>query len=729
MKYIKYLIVVFVLCNATSFAQEEVDTAIFKRWFFSMKRIARLTAAEKDYNAIEYYKYYINHKPTWPNYIFAKPKVTFELADAYRKANDYKNAEHYYKQAYDLKPKKLIKALYYQGVMQKMLGDITAAKETLEKYKKNSKFDKSPGAAARKKLVKIQILGIDSMNLFTNKGSSLEITHLDTSINKAYMDVSPILYDKNSFIYVSLKADTLLYFKRTSQFTNFQYAPFKTDTALELRKPLPDPLPPLTRFYMGNRHKDVWTDSMPFNDSFNVDSSNVENGCFNAEKDKFFFTLKEYDPQIQKKLHRIYVSKKVDGAWQIPVKLPDVINIPGFNATMPAIGYESSTEAEVLYFCSDKKGSKGGYDIWYSNYDEAKKKYSNPKNAGSKINTVGDELTPFYDNVNKILYFSSDGWPGMGGLDIFKSFGETAKLSAPSNLKAPINTHVDDIYYIVNEKGDEGFLSSNRKPSIALKHEYCCFDLYQHKKTLHLAIDLFVYKSDKKHEIKEVFDHNKNEYVTRTTMDSTVVKLFVLNDSNSGGEIFVREIPVDKNGQLLLTLEEDEKYRFVVSRPGYFSNAFEFSTKKMIKSDTIFQPVGLHNISKQPIVIPNIYYEYDKANLTPESTITIDTTIYKILVENPDIIAEIGSHTDARGSDEYNIVLSQKRAESVVNYLISKKIDPKRLRAKGYGETRFIAPNDKPDGSDDPEGRQKNRRTEFRIIGQIDKYSEIIYTE
>jgi peptidoglycan-associated lipoprotein len=296
-------------------------------------------------------------------------------------------------------------------------------------------------------------------------------------------------------------------------------------------------------------------------------------------------------------------------------------------------------------------------------------------------------------------------------------------------LRAPINTHVHDIYYVLHSKGDEGFISSNREGSIALKHQYCCFDLYEHKKTVHLAIDLLVYKSENKHNIKNVFDHNKDDYNDKTIIDSTELKLYLVSDSLSGEDILIKQIPIDKRGKLLLKLEQNEKYRFIISRPGYFANGFEFSTKNMTISDTIFQPVGLHNLSKQPIVIPNIYYEYDKANLTTESTATIDTTIYKILIENPHIIAEIGSHTDARGSDDYNIVLSQKRAESVVNYLISKNIDPKRLRAKGYGETKFIAPNEKPNGSDDPEGRQRNRRTEFRIVGTIDKYSEIIYTE
>ncbi len=121
--------------------------------------------------------------------------------------------------------------------------------------------------------------------------------------------------------------------------------------------------------------------------------------------------------------------------------------------------------------------------------------------------------------------------------------------------------------------------------------------------------------------------------------------------------------------------------------------------------------------------------EFDKAGLTENSTITIDTTLLEILEENPEIIIEIGSHTDSRGTDSYNETLSQRRAESVVRYLIGKGVQESRLQAKGYGETQHIAPNENPDGSDNPEGRALNRRTEFRIVGKLKGVSEIIYTK
>ena len=132
-------------------------------------------------------------------------------------------------------------------------------------------------------------------------------------------------------------------------------------------------------------------------------------------------------------------------------------------------------------------------------------------------------------------------------------------------------------------------------------------------------------------------------------------------------------------------------------------------------------------IPNEEIIIPNIYYPFDKAYLTPEAQIAIDTSIFEILVENPSLVVEIGSHTDSKGSDKYNENLTSRRAQSVVNYLQGKGIHKKRLESKGYGETLPVAPNTNPDGSDNPTGRSKNRRTSFKVIGHIDV--DIYYEE
>ena len=550
--------------------------------------------------------------------------------------------------------------------------------------------------------------GCDSINVFKNKGLNLEITHLDTSINKAYMDVSPFPINDSTFVYASLRSDTLMYFNRVDSTR----------------------VPPVSKFYVAGKKGEIWSNKSSFEGPFNIENVGVGNGVLSPEGDRFFFTRCEKNWKEETFCH-IFVSNKKNGEWQEPTEMPEPINLPNCNSTQPALGYESGKEYEVLYFVSDRleMGAKGGKDIWYSVYDSDKKLYSPAKNAGSKINTVGDELTPFYDIESKILYFSSTGWPGMGGLDIFKSFGELNKWTPPANLRAPANSSVDDIYYAVLPKNEEGFFVSNREGSIALKNEYCCFDIYQYVNKMRLGLNLMAYKAENKQVIKLLEDHKMSEYKDKPRLDSVEIKVFLVNDSLESEDILLCKFNPAKNDLSFLKLEQNQSYRIIASRPGFFTNGFEFTTNGMTVSDTIFQPIGLHELSKDPIVIPNIYYEFDKADLTKDSKYTLDTTIYKLLMENPNIIVEIGSHTDSRGSDEYNIRLSQKRAESVVNYLVARKIDPRRLRAKGYGETRHIAKNENADGSDNPDGRQKNRRTEFRIVGEVSKYSEIIYTE
>jgi outer membrane protein OmpA-like peptidoglycan-associated protein len=167
-----------------------------------------------------------------------------------------------------------------------------------------------------------------------------------------------------------------------------------------------------------------------------------------------------------------------------------------------------------------------------------------------------------------------------------------------------------------------------------------------------------------------------------------------------------------------------------MSKEGYFHQDVPFSTETIEKSDTVkLADLWLGKIPDEPIVIKNVYYPFDKAHLTPETQTVIDTTIYQILIDNMELVVEISSHTDSKGSESYNQSLSQKRAESVVNYLIKKGIAKDRLVPKGYGESAPLVANENEDGSDNEENRAKNRRTEFKVIGIIEDASDVIYEE
>ena len=201
------------------------------------------------------------------------------------------------------------------------------------------------------------------------------------------------------------------------------------------------------------------------------------------------------------------------------------------------------------------------------------------------------------------------------------------------------------------------------------------------------------------------------------------ITVFELDDST--GESYLRKrFQSDVDGNLKFRLDPNGKYIVKTEKDGYFTTDREISTMGMMSSRKTNLDLSMEKITKKAFVLENIYYDFNASDLSDEARATLDTTIYEILVENPTIVVEIGSHTDSKGRSEYNKALSQQRAESVVKYLIKRGIRRDRLTAKGYGETQPVAPNKFDDGSDNPDGRAKNRRTEFRVIGEIELIEE-----
>jgi outer membrane protein OmpA-like peptidoglycan-associated protein len=188
----------------------------------------------------------------------------------------------------------------------------------------------------------------------------------------------------------------------------------------------------------------------------------------------------------------------------------------------------------------------------------------------------------------------------------------------------------------------------------------------------------------------------------------------------NGVEVLLKSVETDQFGKIAGDLEPDKEYRIELRKDGFLNNDIFVNTTGMTGTQRISKFVGLTQNTTEQLIINNIEYDFNSPNLTENAKKELDNALIKVLQENPTIQIEIGSHTDSKGTAEYNKTLSQQRAESVVKYLTSKGIDPKRLKAKGYGESNPIAPNENADGSDNEAGRQKNRRTEFKIIGKIE---------
>jgi outer membrane protein OmpA-like peptidoglycan-associated protein len=320
------------------------------------------------------------------------------------------------------------------------------------------------------------------------------------------------------------------------------------------------------------------------------------------------------------------------------------------------------------------------------------KKYSLPKNM-SKINSDANEIAPQFNAQEKVLSFSSNGFVNAGGYDVFKAYGEKQKFSKPVNVIA-INSSFDEVGYIEIPTGGKGLFASNRTGAIAKASTPNCCD------------DLFWFENNKSMEKEIEIDIFSLENSIRKKLDVGIVKLQI---KNAEGNITIKELPITANNTVKFVPEPNLSYQVLIESDGYLTKSKDIDVTNGVQK----VEVTLTKITTSAISIPNINYATGKWELTNSSKLSIDSTIYKYLVENPELKIEIRSHTDNIGSDASNLLLSDKRAKGVVSYLLSKGIEPIRLNAKGYGEKIPVATNETD------EGKQSNRRTDFVVLGKI----------
>jgi OOP family OmpA-OmpF porin len=675
-----FSIFLFLVISGFSIAQNELEIENVKPR--KIRHLAQEAERMGDlYLALSYYKKLIDITPD--NY-----KDQYRIAELYRHTRDYSNAEAYYaKIAKNASATaKYPEAIYYLGTMQKANGKYKEALETFAKFKKASTNVKDENL---KKLYKTE-----------NEGCSMAINYTDSvpkevimpmpEINNPHVDFSPIPLTDTKLIFGSLRESKAKFYDADPEKTE------KEDSTA---------VPPVRKFYVGEKQSDgAWKFKGEFEGPFNSKDVDVANGTFSLDKSRFYFTKCAKNWQY-KVICKIYVSEKKGNEWSTPVLMDEQINMTDYTSSHPTIGQESKKKQEVLYFVSDRPGSKGGTDIWYSEYDSRKKTFKEPKNAGSKINSVGTEMTPFYDAKTKTMYFSSDGKANIGGLDVFKAVGEINKWSVPVNLGPKINSSADDLDFALNAKGNGGFVASNRAGGQSLYNKTCCDDIYEFTYTKFIEFTC----------VGKVTDKESSDCVSNSLLSVYIV---------DGKDKYLSEEIKLKDCNYRLNLRSGYNYVIEANKDGYLNNAIEVSTKNMVKSDSANKNFVIEKMPEKAVVIPNLGYEFNSSKLTPEAKTILDTIVFKMLTQNPDLIVELATHTDSKGADDYNMKLSQKRAESVVAYLTEKGIDKTRLTAKGYGETMPIAQNQNADGSDNPEGRQLNRRTEIKIVGKLDPIRE-----
>jgi peptidoglycan-associated lipoprotein len=378
-------------------------------------------------------------------------------------------------------------------------------------------------------------------------------------------------------------------------------------------------------------------------------NSEFEDGTPNISSDykDIYFTRCEAGKREQKGCAIMYSEKNGD-SWSDPKNIgimPDSII-----AAHPAI----SPDGLTLYFVSDIKGGFGGKDIYLVTREKPNSQWSKPKNAGPDINTGSDELFPYVRN-DGTLYFSSDGHIGMGGLDIFKAKPQPDGSWVVQNMKSPINSFADDFGVVFQNDAEAGIISSTRKGKG--NDELYSFEMPP------LKFNITGLVKDEK---------------SGVAITGSIVKLIASDGTNLQAE-------TGTGGDFKFVLKPAVDYIFLATKKGYLNGKEKETTKGQEKSRDFMVTILLTPIDK-PVELPNIFYDFGKWDLRPESMVSLDKLV-ETLNDNEKITIELMSHTDSRDTEEYNLALSQKRAQSVVDYLIGKGIELERLTAKGYGES------------------------------------------
>jgi len=381
----------------------------------------------------------------------------------------------------------------------------------------------------------------------------------------------------------------------------------------------------------------------------------------------------------------LYYSEYRNDEWTEPKSLGDKINTPSSWESQPTL----SSNGKLLFFASDRQGGYGGADIWYSERGEDGN-WGTPKNLGPTINTAGNERSPFLHTDSRTLYFSSSGHSGIGKMDIFYSkLDEKNKWGNPINIGYPINSENDEVDFFVSLDGKTAYFSSNNIGDN--NWNIYQFELYEEARPHNMIII--------KGEVSDEFGSATQALVELRDTASNVIATTTVNEF-TGKYALATEISEDAPTELILNVKKE-------------GHAYD---TKLVKIDT----GGTNNVitsnaeMKQVEVgktydLHDIHFATNSYTLTKETRSIIDLFI-EFLNENPTIKVEIQGHTDNIGNDDANQELSEQRAKSVYQYVVSKGIDSDRLRYKGYGESQPIAPNTTP------EGRAKNRRTVFLIF-------------
>jgi len=597
-----------------------------------------------------------------------RKEATVRLADCYRLMNNVNEARSWYAKAVTFKDVDSIN-YYYLGMALRTLANYDEGEKAFLSYAQKAPTDLRG---------KIYAKYCRDIKPWQGLNPSAEIRNAFT-LNSPYSDFGPMYY-KDGIIFTSDR-DIDMMNDQNYLWTSFGY--------LDLYSSQPS-------FY-----NDFWVDMaapVKMLDSFNQ-AYHDGPASFTSDYRQIFTTRtlkntsKRDSADFRTNLLKIFYADLTADKKMVYQPFP-------FNSDDYSVGHPSiSSDGRKMIFSSNKPGGFGQSDLYISEFKGDK--WSEPVNLGSEVNTFGNELFPFLAN-DSTIFFSSDGHLGFGGLDLYETNLVNGQWISPWNLKLPLNSPYDDFSLVFNKSMTDGFFSSNRPGGIGSD------DIYAFRNYRRTPEGSVVKALANNPQVPMISGYVKDKN-TNTPLDSATV--FILNTTTN--EVLI--LKTNPDGYFETPIKKGELYIAKAMKPDFFDDCLNFripddnpSMNLRIPRDLLLDKYALNQV----FVIQNIYYDLDKWFIREDAKPPLDNLV-RILKQYP-ISVELGSHTDSRASYEYNIELSQKRAEAAVRYLTFSGINPVRLTAKGYGETVLV--NKCADGVSCTEAEhQANRRTEFKI--------------
>ena len=562
-----------------------------------------------------------------------------QMGDVYRKLGDYKNAKASYLKVLELDAEFFPLTYFGLGESELLTGDYQNALSHLQKY------STYPLQESSKKLVNKLIADCNfSLQAIKNPVKFLP-ENMGGNINTKEQEYLPVITADEKILIFTRQAN------RNED------------------------------FYKSTQADSNWTASEPLSTAINTVSYNEGAQCISPDGMYMFFTGCNRPDGLGR--CDIYLSKREGKNWSAPFNIGAPVNTPGWES-QPSL----TADGKTLYFVSTRPGGKGGYDIWKSDLKDDGT-WTVPLNLGPSINTPYDEQSPFIHADGQTLYFSSNGWPGLGNKDLFMSRKDTSGggWSKPQNLGYPINTFGEESGLTISSNGKTAFFASDQKGGFG-------------------GLDIYSF------ELPATLRPEKVTYVKGTIYDAESKeplegKIQIINLNTD--QVIYDDVSDYESGEFLATMTIGKTFGLNVSKEGYLFYSKNFTLDKKLGDQPFNIRVPLHKIKVGGmVVLNNIFFDTNKFNLLTESKAELQQLVH-FLNTNPHLSIEISGHTDNIGDDKSNLSLSENRAKTVYHYLITNKISPQRLSYKGYGETKPVAENNSE------EGRKNNRRTEFKI--------------